>query len=298
MNQEFYEGLKDISYRIRYSNLQDMASYIDINASKDKVNQLDKECHNILIDKIKSHPDIIGYISEEGETITFIKEEEREGYVVSFDPLDGSSNTISNITIGSIFCLYSYKQKKLEDIVYAGYCLYGPSTLLVETVNQKEVKLYSLDKDNVFVYQRNLNFENKHKKLYAINESNSFDFDSDIKFLIRNYKTLGYNQRWVGSMVADCHQVLISGGVFIYPGTKKNPNGKIRLLYEGFPFSYIFKIAGGHGIDMNYNKLLNRITAIDIHSTDIHKPCPIVLLSDHEYNNLNSIMSHSRTIDP
>jgi fructose-1,6-bisphosphatase len=63
--------MKEISYRIRYSNLQEMATYVDINASKDKVNQLDKECHDILIDKIKCHPDIIGYISEEGVTITF-----------------------------------------------------------------------------------------------------------------------------------------------------------------------------------------------------------------------------------
>ena len=74
-------------------------------------------------------------------------------------------------------------------------------------INASKDKVNQLDKENEFIYQRNLNFETKHKKLYAINESNSFDFDfdSDIKFLIRNYKTLEYNQRWVGSMVADCH---------------------------------------------------------------------------------------------
>jgi hypothetical protein len=98
-------------------------------------------------------------------------------------------------------------------------------------INASKDKVNQLDKENEFIYQRNLNFET-----------------------IKHWDTI--NGGW-GVWLP-----IAIRGVFIYPGTKKNPNGKIRLLYEGFPFSYIFKIAG---IDMNYNKILNRITAIDIH---------------------------------
>ena len=87
-------------------------------------------------------------------------------------------------------------------------------------------------------------------------------------------------------MVADCHQILCKGGIFMYPNNEKYPRGKLRLLYEVLPFSYIFKIAGGIGIDDNYNSILDKYSIYELSGNNLHNPVPIILCSKLEYDKL------------
>ena len=146
------------------------------------------------------------------------------------------------------------------------------------------VEHLSLSEEYIFNLDYNLSFENNNEKVYCVNESNRFS--NELNDLITFYKTNKYNQRWVGSMVADCHQVLCKGGIFMYPNSEKYPDGKLRLLYEVIPFSHIFKIAGGVGLDNNYNEILNIYKDYKVTSNNVHKSVPIILCSEKEHNNL------------
>lgn len=286
MFNNFYESFKKISEIVKYSNSDDLDAELDIkNNSDDTIKKLDYICNKILSDNVKDNEEFIGYMSEEEKDMTILKRE-TDGYIVSFDPLDGSKNILTNITIGTIYCVYKYNYKKnqLEEIVEAGYCLYGPRTVLVRT-EDKEVKYYLLNEYNEYKYQKSLNLENSKSKLYAVNESNPM-FD-DVKDLIQYYKITGYNQRWVGSMVADCHQILCKGGIFMYVNSHKYPSGKLRLFYEVLPFCYIFKIAGGIGLDSNYREIIKNYEIIPLENQNLHSKFPVILCSNNENKKLH-----------
>ena len=174
--------------------------------------------------------------------------------MVCFDPLDGSSNIDSNITVGTIFAIYDLSEsdnntplsdilKNGNSIVCAGYCLYGSSTQFILATNR--VQLFLLKNQQFKLIHDNLKIKEKGN-IYSINESNKHKWigDKNQQF-IEKLLDEKYTARWVGSMVTDCHRTLIKGGLFSYPENKKDTDGKIRLLYEAYPFAYIFKIAGG-----------------------------------------------------
>lgn len=257
------------------------------NASNEHISTIDMYCNDIIVNNIKNIPyNIIGYISEEINNIQFIKSVGKKNYILAFDPLDGSSNMESNINTGSIYCIYEYVNNRLGRIIRAGYCLYGPSTILVDAYDNK-VKMYRLDINNNFIFQKNLNFNNKLKsKIYSINSSNIYD--KEINFLIQNYKKNNYSQRWVGTMVADCHRILINDGIFIYSGSTKFPNGKIRLYYEALPFAFIFSLAGGYGLNGGFKNILKNYNLYN--TSNIHSRIPIILCSTYEYNNLTNLL--------
>lgn len=284
----FYNAFAIISKVVKYDNLEFIVSDLNVNnASQDSIKRMDMIAHNTIVESLEDYKNIIGYISEESENVEFIKEINYEGdnYIMSFDPIDGSKNILSNITVGTIYCLYKYDHSKnrLSKVVEAGYCLYGPRVTLVKT-NNNTVEQYMLNKDGNFIKENNLTFNKSNEKIYSINESNRFS--SEIRDLLTFYKSNNYNQRWVGSMVADCHQILCKGGIFMYPNSEKYPFGKLRLLYEIIPFSYIFKIAGGIGVDENYNSILDRFSIYDLNKQDLHKPLSVILCSHKEYQNL------------
>lgn len=284
----FYNSFAIISKVIKYDNLEFIVSDLNVNnASQDSIKRMDMIAHNTIVESLEDYQNIIGYISEESENVEFIKKINYEGdnYIMSFDPIDGSKNILSNITVGTIYCLYKYDYSKnrLSKVEEAGYCLYGPRVTLVKT-NNNTVEQYMLNKDGNFVKENNLTFSKSNEKIYSINESNRFS--SEIRDLLTFYKSNNYNQRWVGSMVADCHQILCKGGIFMYPASEKYPNGKLRLLYEVIPFSYIFKIAGGIGVDENYNSILDRFSIYELNKEDLHKPISVILCSHKEYQNL------------
>ena len=283
----FYNCFSKIANVIKYENLNFINSELNIqNSSNDSVKKMDMIAESEIVKSIEQYDNIIGYISEESENVVFTKDiRESNNYIIAFDPIDGSTNVLSNITVGTIYCLYEYdiKLNRINKVIEAGYCLYGPRVTLVRT-NNNMVEQYVLDSNDTFIKENNLSFSTNNEKLYSINESNRFS--SEIRDLLTFYKSSNYNQRWVGSMVADCHQILCKGGIFMYPPSEKYPNGKLRLLYEVIPFSYIFKMAGGIGIDDNYNCILDKFSIYDLKKDDLHKPTGVILCSHKEYQNL------------
>ena len=180
------------------------------------------------------------------------------------DPLDGSSNIDVNVSVGSVFSIYThgcvqgnniYANKSGRDQCLSGYVIYGTSTMLVVTYGTG-VFGFTLDiSSGQFKLTHPSIKVSKTGCSYAINEGNSEEFPSQIRQYLAFCKrtdpecNLPYKSRYVGSMVADMHRTLLQGGIFLYPSTRKHPNGKLRLLYECNPMAFIIEQAGGLAID-------------------------------------------------
>lgn len=278
----------EISKLIKYGNQNNLGSYnLNLkNKSGDIVKKLDLLSHDLIVKNLKQCHNLGGFISEESHKVNFVNKNlesietmenfDDNKYIVAFDPLDGSSNISSNITTGTIFGIYKYQKDEINDIVCAGYCLYGPATLMVLTSINSPVELFQLNKNEKFEYINGISFDKIFpSNVYSVNESYFQLFNSDIKNFILNLKKMEFNHRYIGSMVSDCHRTLITGGIFMYPRNQKKPDGKIRLLYEALPFSLIFKNAGGIAYtDLNIDLKLDKINF-----KDIHKTTPIILSS-------------------
>ena len=245
------------------------------NKSGDFIKELDEYTNTILKEEL-SKVDAVRMIGSEEEDV-FVKTKFITGrYLVCFDPLDGSSNVDSNVTTGTIFAIYdmSRELKNGHSVVCAGYCLYGPATQFV--VATDKVRMYQLINDCFEKTNDDLKIQRKGNT-YSINEANKYYWvDNNISQFIHNLIGMGYSSRWVGSMVTDCHRTLIKGGIFAYPVNSKNKEGKIRLLYEAYPFAFIFKIAGG----VSSNGVKN-ILDIDF-PTNLHQKTGIFLGGPHE----------------
>ncbi len=187
-----------------------------------------------------------------------VPEEKRGRFCVAFDPLDGSSNIDCNVSTGTIFAVYEKTKggaptvddimRTGNDIVAAGYCMYGAATELVVCFKGTGVERFALDPSlGEFIHTHsNVTFpEGGGKKIYACNEGNSLNWDEKILESVKYFKENKYAARYVGSMVSDVHRTILYGGVFLYPADKKSPKGKLRVLYEGFPMALIVELAGG-----------------------------------------------------
>ena len=270
------ECCKDISELIRSGNSDDFSSVIDSNASGDQVKKLDDMSNTILRNELLKCPGVRYIGSEEEETLVPTDNTDAP-YLVCFDPLDGSSNIDVNITVGTIFAIYKYDNNGItngHNIVTAGYCLYGGSTQFI-VANSNRVKMYVLRNDSFDSINDNLTIKPKGN-IYSINESNKHIW-KDGKFRIFTEKCIndGYTMRWVGSLVADAHRTLIKGGFFSYPCDLKCTEGKLRVLYEAYPFAYIFQMAGGNSSNGTLGSLF---------PTDPHQKTGLILSGSHEYN--------------
>ena len=280
----------EISSLIQYSNPLEMGKLSEkFNLSGDNAKKLDLLANEILIDNLKKCNSIREIGSEEEEQL--FKTQYSDGkYMICFDPLDGSSNIGVNITTGTIFALYKYKDGKIKDgtnIVMAGYCLYGGSTQLV--VAQDTVKIFQLNKSGIFD-EKESDWKIPDKgKYYSVNESNKYDWiDKKNNLFFDTLIKEKYGSRWVGSLVADGHRTLIKGGFFSYPANIKNKNGKIRLLYEAYPFSYIFNVAGGFSLNGKEHKFLLEVPYPE---NNCHQKTPIILSSKYEFDLLLTFIS-------
>lgn len=213
-------------------------------------------------------------------------------YVLIYDPLDGSSNIDANITIGTIFSIYkrvtSFGQGNLDDClqpgykqVAAGYIIYGTSTMFVYTTGQG-VHGFTLDPSVGEFLLSNENIKIPEKgKFYSVNEGNFNFWDSRFQKYINYLKEIDkssgrpYSLRYIGTMVGDIHRTLLYGGIFMYPPDKKNPNGKLRLMYECNPMAYIVEQAGGRAI--NGEKRI-----LEIEPNSLHQQTPIFIGSTEE----------------
>lgn len=221
--------------------------------------------------------EVCALISEETESYVDLNNEGK--YVIAIDPLDGSSNIDVNVSIGTIFSIYRRKSKEGtpisdEDIlqkgseqVAAGYILYGSSTMLVYTTGhgvngftyEPTLGEYFLSHEDMRVPEEG--------KIYSINEGSANSFSPAVKQYIDHCKQKNYSGRYIGSLVADFHRNLLKGGIYIYPATAKDKNGKLRLMYECNALAFIVEQAGGKASDGK-----NRI--LDIQPTTLHQRVP------------------------
>ena len=284
------EACHKISNHIRHCNPIDMATLVgNDNLSGDHVKLLDTLSQSFLFGSLTGCTDIYGIISEEHPDI-YLTGHNDGSYIVAFDPLDGSSNIEFNITTGTIFGVYKIgKDKKIKngrDIVLAGYCLYGGITEFVHTAidGSDRVMMMRLSQIDNPSYMINNNIKIPDKGMYySVNQAymNKW-FNKGIIKSIMELSDEGYSQRYVGSMVADSHRVIMKGGVFMYPADVNNPKGKIRLLYEAYPFAFLLEKVGG--MCTNFEKNI-----LDVETPDnIHEPTPILLGSKEEVIRITS----------
>jgi fructose-1,6-bisphosphatase I len=226
--------------------------------------------------------------SEEDEDIIPVPPESAVGkYAVLFDPLDGSSNIDVNSAVGTIFSIHRRVSMQgrgtVADVlqpgcqqVAAGYVMYGSSTMLVYTTGQG-AHGFTLDPTiGEFLLSHERIVTPRVGKYYSVNESNFPRWDRTVQAAVRGLKgdlpdgIAPKNSRYIGSLVADFHRNLISGGVFLYPADAKNTSGKLRLLYEASPMAFIAEQAQGSATDG-----VNRI--LDIVPTNLHQRTPLVI---------------------
>ena len=286
--------------RAALDNFQGVVTSASINSSGDEQKKLDVISNDIMMKALIGTGYCSALLSEEDDHAVIVQEPNPETCMVAFDPLDGSSNIDCNCCIGTIFSIYKDTdpsqildnriRRSGNEIICAGYVVYGPATELVLTFTGKGVRKFTLDRKlGCFVDTGILDIRDKKKKIYSINEGNSPLWLDDMKQYIEQYRDpmQKYTQRWIGSMVADIHRTLLYGGMFCYPSDKKNIHGKLRILYECFPMAKILEEAGGKAIlgHMSAQRIL------DIVPTEIHQRIPVLLGSSMEVDKYEAILA-------
>ncbi|PSR11241.1 MAG: class 1 fructose-bisphosphatase [Bacteroidetes bacterium] len=245
------------------------------NATGDEVQKLDLFANDKLIECLRNSGECAGIASEENEDfIPLIPVAGKAAkYVVIFDPLDGSSNIDVNVSVGTIFGIYrrvspldqpcqkeDFLQKGTE-LVAAGYVLYGTSTMLVYSTG-RGVNGFTLDPSigEFCLSHRDIRMPDRGN-YYSVNQGYYLKFDVEMRRYIDHCSDLNLRLRYIGSMVSDVHRSLFQGGIFLYPNTRKYPHGKLRMVYECNPLSYIVEQAGGKAITCQ----LQRILDIEVH---------------------------------
>lgn len=259
-------GLVDILGEIGSTNVQG-----------ESVKKLDVFADERFIAVLKASSECCGIASEENQDIvTFDTEMARDGkYIVTMDPLDGSSNIDVNVSIGTIFSIYrrisplghnaeerDFLQEGTKQVA-AGYVIYGSSTMMVYTTG-RGVNGFTLDPSiGEFCLSHPDMTIPANGTIYSINEGNYIKFPEGVKRYIKYCQESDkptnrpYSSRYIGSLVADFHRNLLKGGIFIYPRTQSHPEGKLRLLYECNPMAFLIEQAGGKASDGRGNRILD-----------------------------------------
>lgn len=274
--ESLLESCKSISLVIRKGNTQELSLPIKNNVlENDTPRTLDILSHNILFENMKKCLSVYGIISEEYDTIIYMNSKGK--YIVAFDPINGTDNIKFNITTGTIFAIYKVNCNGFinsgRDIVSAGYCLYGGTTEFVYTEENKVI----LTKINMGYTNTFIETPSKGSTLSS-NFKNHSCWDSYIKKNIDILINEGYSITYTGSIVSDIHRVIMSGGVFLYPANKKNPEGGLNLLYQIYPLAYIIELSGGFAFNTTTkNNILD-----DIPSSNVHCTAPVCFSSLYE----------------
>ncbi|MFY0687028.1 MAG: class 1 fructose-bisphosphatase [Cyclobacteriaceae bacterium] len=247
---------KIINIEVNKSGLLDInGAFGDKNVQGEDQQKLDVIANIRFIRAFKNGGQVCAIVSEEDEEIIHLDENSR--YVVAIDPLDGSSNIDVNVSIGTIFSIYRrvspvggpvLKEDVLQrgtEQVAAGYILYGSSTMLVYTTG-RGVNGFTLEPSLGEFVLSHANMKcPSNGEIYSVNEGSWHEFDKGTQQYIQYCKDNGLTARYIGSLVADYHRNMLKGGIYLYPRTKKNPDGKLRLLYECNALAFIAEQAGG-----------------------------------------------------
>lgn len=280
---------KIVHREVNKAGLVDILGEIgNINVQGETQKKLDVFADEQFISALMASGECCGIASEENQDIiTFDGELAKDGkYIVTVDPLDGSSNIDVNVSIGTIFAIYRRlspigHKAKLEDFLQegtkqaaAGYIIYGSSTMMVYTTG-RGVNGFTLDPSIGEFCLSHHNIKTPQTgKIYSINEGNYVKFPEGVKRYIKYCQEIDeetnrpFSSRYIGSLVADFHRNLLKGGIFLYPSTATYPNGKLRLLYECNPISYIAEQAGGKATDGTGRRIL------DIKPDSLHQRVP------------------------
>ncbi|MEL7035532.1 MAG: class 1 fructose-bisphosphatase [Cyanobacteria bacterium J06592_8] len=259
-----------------------------VNVQGEEVKQMDLYANSVFISVFKQSGLVCRLASEEMENPYYIPENCPLGrYTLLYDPLDGSSNLDTNLNVGSIFSIRQQEGNdedgKASDLLQpgrkqigAGYILYGPSTILVYTIGTG-VHMFTLDPSlgEFILADENIKIPD-HGPVYSVNEGNFWQWDESIRDYIRYvHRHEGYTARYSGALVGDIHRILYQGGVFLYPGTLKNTEGKLRLLYESAPMAWIVEQAGGRAGTGNQD-------IMDVVPSKLHQRTPLVMGSKED----------------
>jgi len=298
---------KVVNHNVNKAGLSDiLGEFGTDNIQGESQQKLDVFANETFIKTLTNREIVCGIASEEEDHFISIKGKNKKNenkYVVLIDPLDGSSNIDVNVSVGTIFSVYRRvtpigSPVSLEDFlqpginqVAAGYIVYGTSTMLVYTTGHG-VNGFTLSPSigTYYLSHPNLQFP-ESGNIYSINEGNYVHFPKGVKEYIkycqREEEDRPYTSRYIGSLVSDFHRNMIKGGIYIYPSTSKNPNGKLRLLYECNPMAMLAEQAGGKASD-GFRRIL------EIQPTELHQRVPFFCGNKEMVEKAEEFMKNSK----
>ena len=283
---------KMVEAKIRTAGLNNVLGAIGhTNVQGEQQQKLDVYANQALLHCLGLRDSVAALVSEEDEEpVTFDRSVETGKYIIVFDPLDGSSNIDVNVNVGTIFSVLRRLPSADGDLqesilqpghaqVAAGYVVYGPSTVLVYTTGHG-VHGFTLDPTiGAYVLTRENMRMPEQGSYYSVNEANTATWPDEYREYVAKLRSgaLGrqYSSRYIGSLVADFHRTLLKGGVFLYPPTKEQPGGKLRLMYEANPLAFIAEQAGGMASS-------GKGRILDIKPEGIHQRTPLIVGSKRE----------------
>lgn len=285
---------KIINLEINKSGLLDIVgAYGSTNVQGEEQQKLDIIANIRFIRALRNGGEVCAIVSEEDDEIVEVNR--NSNYVIAMDPLDGSSNIDVNVSIGTIFSIYRRVSdvgnpveprdvlQKGEKQVAAGYILYGSSTMLVYTTGHGT---------NGFTYEPTLgefvlSHQNvqcpKHGTIYSINEGSYFEFEEGIRAYINYCKEQKYSARYIGSLVSDFHRNMLKGGIYMYPKTGAQPNGKLRLLYECNALAFLAEQSGQQATN-------GKDRILTLQPTELHQRTPFFIGSTQMVDKAQSFL--------
>lgn len=274
------------------------------NVQGESVKKMDVYANDVFISVFKQSGLVCRLVSEEMEDIYYMPDScSISRYTLLYDPIDGSSNVDINLNVGSIFSLRRQTGDDTDqtgddlltpgrDQLAAGYILYGPSTVFVYSLG-KGVHAFTLDPSlgEFILASENIQIP-QHGSNYSANEGNFWQWTNPYRDYIRYmHRHEGYSGRYSGALVGDFHRILMQGGVFLYPGTVKKPEGKLRLLYESAPLAFLAEQASGRATTGEQEIL-------DVAPTKIHMRTPLIIGSTEDVELVESFLQDSRLETP
>jgi len=280
---------KVVNHEVNKAGLVDIIGTSgDTNIQGEDQQKLDLYANDLFIKAMTRRNIVCGIASEEEDHFVAINSQDENNqnkYVVLIDPLDGSSNIDVNVSVGTIFSIYrrvtevgtpvtidDFLQKGHKQVA-AGYVIYGTSTMLVYTTGDG-VNGFTLNPaiGTFYLSHPNMQFP-QDGKIYSVNEGNYIHFPLGIKNYIKYCQMeegdRPYTSRYIGSLVSDFHRNMIKGGIYMYPKSSKNSNGKLRLLYECNPMAFIAEQANGLASN-GYTRIM------DIQPKELHQRVPFI----------------------
>lgn len=280
--EEITLAAKIISREVNKAGLADTMGFTGrTNVHGEQVQQLDEFANTTIIHALDHTALLSAMASEEMDDFFPIPDRHPRGpYLLVFDPVDGSSNIDVNVSIGTIFsvfrrdddsppCLGDFLRPGREQLC-AGYIIYGSSTMLVYTTGNgvhgftldPTIGEFLLSHEDIRIPARGAT--------YSVNEGRSSGWTQEVRQYVEDRKEAGYSGRYIGSLVSDFHRNLLKGGVFLYPGHRDAPEGKLRLVYEANPLALIVEQAGGAASN-------GSIPILDIVPDQLHQRTPLVI---------------------